>query len=275
MNMNFEVEAEKHVFRTQASGKEKPEKGFDIHGKFFGQSSFSNFSIARESSIVNVSGLVSEQKELQLLSPLGCGIQTGTGAIINVANAGPDDRVLILGLGGVGLSALMAAKISRCKQIIGVDLHQSRLDLAKELGATHVVKAEKGPDASQAVTHAVREITGMLGSTITVETTGVPEVIAQGLEMTASKGKHLQIGVAPDDTVSMVPTNFFIITGKQLIGVMVGDAHPKEFVPRLVQWVKDGSLPLHKIVKFYQVDHFEKAMNDMHSGETAKPVLVW
>lgn len=267
--MNFAGVPDKPIFKTQAS------EDFNIHGQFFGQSSFSSFSIVRESSVVNVSGLVTERKELELLSPLGCGVQTGAGAIINIANAGPDDRVVVLGLGGVGLSAVMAAKISGCKQIIGVDLHQSRLDLAKELGATHVVKAEKGTDTFKAVVQAVGEATGGLGSTITVDTTGVPEVIAGGLEMTGFKGKHLQIGVGSDDAVASIPINLFMITGKQFIGVLEGDVKPQEFVPRLVQWVKDGSLPLHKIVEFYQATDFEKAIQDMNSGNVTKPVLLW
>ncbi|KAK5710186.1 hypothetical protein LTS12_028015 [Elasticomyces elasticus] len=275
MNLNVSVEPENYAFKTQASAEEQPDKEFDIYGSFFGQSSFANFSIVRESSVVNVSGLVNEREELKLLSPLGCGIQTGTGTILGIANAGPDDRILILGLGGVGLSAVMAAKISQCKQIIGVDLHQSRLDLAKELGATHVVKAEKGPDAFQAVTKAVRELTGQVGCTITVDTTGVPEVIAEGLEMTAFKGKYLQIGLAPDDAVLKIPITLFMLTGKQFIGVIEGDVNPKDYIPRMVQWVKDGSLPLHKIVKFYPADDFERAISDMNSGEAVKPVLLW
>lgn len=145
----------------------------------------------------------------------------------------------------------------------------------KELGATHVIKAEKGPGAFEAVVKEVRKITGDLGSTVTVDTTGVAEVIAGGLEMTAFKGKHLQIGVGADNAVATIPINPHIISGKQFIGVMEGDSNPKEFIPQMVQWVKDGSLPLHKLVEFYPAADFEKAIHDMNSGNTTKPVLLW
>lgn len=274
--LNFEVVPESYVFKTQSSATSNiTEEGFDIYGKFFGQSSFSNWSIAREDSIVNVSGIAKERKKLQLLSPLGCGVQTGTGAVINAAKAGPNDRIVILGLGGVGLSAVMGAKIAGCKQIIGVDLHQSRLDLAQELGATHVVKAQKGPGGLRAVTRAVHILTGQLGSTITLDTTGVPALVSEGLDMTAFKGKILQVGTAPDDGVLTIPLHKFMASGKQFIGVIEGDVNPKDYIPRMIKWVEEGRLPLQKIVKFYPAEDFERAIADMQTGVTVKPVIVW
>lgn len=169
----------------------------------------------------------------------------------------------------------MGAKIAGCKQVIGVDLHQSRLDLAKELGATHVIKAEKGPGGLQAVTEAVRGLTGQLGSTITLETTGVPALVSEGLNMTAFKGKILQVGTAPDDGVLTIPLHRFMASGKQFIGVVEGDVNPKAYIPRMIKWVKEGNLPLQKIVRFYPAEDFERAINDMQTGVTVKPVIVW
>jgi Zn-dependent alcohol dehydrogenase len=90
-----------------ASRSGEPEVG----GGFFGQSSFASLSIVRECSVVNAKDLVRDKKELQLFAPLGCGIQTGSGTVVNAARATPQDVLLVSGLGGVGLSAIMGAKV--------------------------------------------------------------------------------------------------------------------------------------------------------------------
>jgi Zn-dependent alcohol dehydrogenase len=268
--INFEVEPDNLVFSEDASTATEP----SIYGRFFGQSSFASYSIVREDSVVNVRGVVDTKSELQLLSPLGCGIQTGSGAILNAAKATPKDRVAVLGLGGVGLSAIMGAKIAGCAQIIGVERHVSRLELAKELGATHVVQVDPTADP-QSVSDAVLAATNNLGVNIVLDTTGVPALIAQGVRMASFKGKILQVGTAPETGTLAIPIHEFMVAGKQYMGVVEGDVNPKEYVPKMVKWVREGSLPLQKIVKFYKAEDFEQAIRDMQSGETIKPVIVW
>jgi Zn-dependent alcohol dehydrogenase len=268
--INFEVEPDNLVFSEDASTATEP----SIYGRFFGQSSFASYSIVREESVVNVRGVVDTKSELQLLSPLGCGIQTGSGAILNAAKAAPKDRVAVLGLGGVGLSAVMGAKIAGCAQIIGVERHVSRLELAKELGATHVVQVDPTADP-QSVSDAVLAATNNLGVNIVLDTTGVPALIAQGVRMASFKGKILQVGTAPETGTLAIPIHEFMVAGKQYMGVVEGDVNPKEYVPKMVKWVREGSLPLQKIVKFYKAEDFEQAIRDMQSGVTIKPVIVW
>ncbi|KAJ5642188.1 hypothetical protein N7490_006188 [Penicillium lividum] len=236
-------------------------------------SSFASWSIVSEESLVNVSDMIDSKEDLATISPLGCGIQTGVGAIVNVADAGPNDRVLVLGLGGVGLSAIMAAKIRGCKTIIGIDRHESRSSLARELGATDCINTTTMDFAE--MTDAVRNITNGLGSTFTLDTTGVPALIHQGLKMTGFKGKVIQVGTAPETAILEIPIHEFMTSGRQFIGVVKGDAVPQTFVPQMIQWFREGKLPLQKIVKFYQSDRFETAISDMQSGVTIKPVLLW
>jgi Zn-dependent alcohol dehydrogenase len=275
--INFEVVPENFVFKSLGSESTQAQADSstpDIYGEFFGQSSFASVSIVREDSIVNVSGLVESREDLALLSPLGCGVQTGSGAIINAASAGPKDRVAVIGLGGVGLSAVMGARIVECTQIIGIDQHQSRLELAKELGATHVIRVDPGADLSD-VTEAVKSVTGGLGTNITLDTTGVPALIAEGVKMTAFKGKVLQVGTAPETGTLTIPIHEFMVSGKQFVGVVEGDVVPREYIPKLIARMKEGKLPLEKIVKFYQAEDFEGAIRDMQSGQTVKPVILW
>ncbi|KAH8431936.1 uncharacterized protein LDX57_009585 [Aspergillus melleus] len=154
----------------------------DIYGQFFGQSSFSSWCIVREDSVTNVSGRIETKEELHLLSPLGCGIQTGSGAIIHVAKVGVNDCVAVIGLGEVGLSAVMGARTVGCAHIIGIDRHQSRLELARELGATQVISTESMSDL-QAATEPVFKATDHLGANVTLDTTGVPALIAETVKM--------------------------------------------------------------------------------------------
>lgn len=269
--INFVARPEDYVFKEASS---EPTSKPDIYGRFFGQSSFASLSIVQEDSIVNVSGLLDKREDLALMSPLGCGIQTGSGAIINAAAAGPGDRVAVIGLGGVGLSAVMGAKIAGCKQIIGIDRHESRLQLAKELGATHVVRVDPSM-ALQDVTAAVVAITGGLGTNITLDTTGVPPLIAEGVKMTGFKGKILQVGTAPETAALTIPIHEFMVSGRQFMGVVEGDVVPQEYLPKLISWVKEGRLPLERIVKYYKAEEFEAAIRDMQSGQTVKPVILW
>ena len=228
----------------------------------------------RADSVINVRGLVSSREELQLLSPLGCGIQTGSGAILNATQVSADDRVAVLGLGGVGLSAVMGAKIAGCKQVIGIDRHASRLELAKELGATHVLQVDPAADI-QVVSETVRAMTGGLGANVVLDTTGVPALIAQGIKMAGCKGKILQVGTAPPTATLEIPIHEFMVSGKQFMGVVEGDVNPKEYVPKMVKWVQEGTLPLQRVIKFYKAEEFEKAIADMQSGQTIKPVILW
>lgn len=238
----------------------------EIGGLFFGQSSFANFSIVKSCSVVNVAGTVTEKKDLQLFAPLGCGIQTGSGTVVNVSGAGPKDAICILGLGGVGLSAIMGAKIQGCRIIIGVDKVQSRMDLAKELGATHVIDGSK-LDEGKTLGDVVKEIADGVGPTITVDTTGAPVLMDAGAAFTRNHGKYIQVGSPPFDyTLSSVSGFEFMIAGKQWIGAIEGGAYPPDYVPKMIQWYREGKFPIDKLMKFMPADDFQQALHEMHTG---------
>ena len=272
--INFESTQANRVFWDADADLSTVSTEPNIFGQFFGQSSFASCTLVQEESVVNVSGLVEGREDLQLLAPLGCGVQTGAGAVIKAANAQPGDTVAVLGLGGVGLSAVMGARIAGCRTIIGVARNQARLELALALGATHVVRIDPNADEHH-VTEAVRALTDGLGADVTLETTGVPKLIAEGIRMTANKGRVVQLGTAPEDAVVSLPIHDFMVAGKQYMGVVEGDVVPREFVPKMIEWVKTGLLPLHEIVGFYQAEDYRTAINDMKSGKTIKPILLW
>lgn len=134
---------------------------------FFGQSSFGTYAVANKNNVVKVDRDV----DLALLGPLGCGIQTGAGTILSYFKPEFGSTIAIYGAGAVGLSGIMAAKIAGCKTIIAVDLHENRLELAKELGATHVINGKTSD-----VVKEIKEITNG-GTHYALETTGVPVVV--------------------------------------------------------------------------------------------------
>ncbi|CZT14415.1 related to zinc-containing long-chain alcohol dehydrogenase [Ramularia collo-cygni] len=245
-----------------------------IAAKFFGHSSFAKLSIVKESTVLPAKDLIQSEEELKLFAPLGCGIQTGAGAILNLVKPGPEDRVLVCGLGGVGLSAVMGAHIAGCKQIIAVDKVQERIDLAKNVfGATHGLNTTGLTDLTQ----AMREIAAGRGPTVVIETTGFPPVLEGAYYALDTKGSFVQVGgpVDPKYRFSMDLVQH-LFRGVKLFGCVEGDSIPGEFIPEMIKGVilTDGMV-VDKMVKYYDAEDFKTALHDMHSGKTIKPILVW
>lgn len=228
---------------------------------FFGQSSFASYSIVSAQNAVKVDPEV----DLALLGPLGCGIQTGAGTVLNRLKPDFGSSIVIYGCGAVGLSAVMAAKIAGCLNIIVVDVHDSRLELALELGATHSINGK-----NEAVVSRIREITEG-GSDYAVETTGVPVVVKQSLNALRPLGVSAIVGVTPEVTLDIHQD--LMAEGKSMIGVIEGDSVPRVFIPQLVAYYKAGRFPFDKLVKFYTADQINEAFEDSKKGITVKPVL--
>ncbi|MEJ7159890.1 NAD(P)-dependent alcohol dehydrogenase [Staphylococcus caprae] len=239
------------------------EDGEDI-SQFFGQSSFSNYVTANEKNIVKVD----DEVDLRYLGPLGCGFMTGSGAVFNSLQPKPGSSFIVFGVGTVGLSAIMAAKLSNCYPIIAVDIFDSRLDLAMELGATHTINSKE-----QDVVEKVHEINGA-GVNYAFETTGVPDVILSALRSLAVKGECATVAVN-DKEVSLNVTNDIMRNALTLKGVLEGDAMPQLLIPELVQFFKRGQYPMDKMVKFYQPDEIGQAFEDSRTGNTIKPIVVF
>ncbi|KAI4728755.1 NAD(P)-binding protein [Aureobasidium sp. EXF-10728] len=233
----------------------------EIAGKFFGQSSFAQYSVVKQNSVVNVTGLVKSKQELQAFAPLGCGFQTGAGTVINVAKATPKDSIVVLGLGGVGLSAIMAAKLSGCRTVIGIDRVDSRMETAKSLGATHVIDTSKLQDG-KTIIEAVQELCEGAGPAITIDTTGVPALVKAAIEMTRKGGKIIQVGSTPPDFQVELPAFLFMNSGKAYMGAIEG-------------WYREGRFPFDKLVKLMPAEDFERGIHEMHTGETVKPIITW
>lgn len=235
-----------------------------VHSNFFGQSSWATHALAHERNIVKVDA---EGDDLALMGPLACGIQTGAGTVMNALQVKSGKSFVCIGTGSVGLAAIMAAKVEGASTIIAVDMHDSRLELAKELGATHVINAGSGDVVEQ-----IKEITGG-GVAYALDTTGLPVVIRQAADALAPRGKLAILGAPmPGSEINLDNTDF-MSSGKTLMGVVEGESDGDTFIPKLVSLWKAGKFPFDKLVKFYAFDEINKAIHDSHEGTTIKPIL--
>jgi aryl-alcohol dehydrogenase len=230
---------------------------------FFGQSSFSHYSVASERNVVKVP----KDVPLEILGPLGCGIQTGSGAVLNKLKPEEGSSIVVFGCGSVGLSALMAAKVANCTTIIAVDLQDSRLELAKELGATHTIN----PKNVSNTVEEIQKITGK-GVNYSVETTSIPAVLRQAVDCLATLGKAAVIGAPPVGTEVTLDVNTLLFE-RAVTGVLLGSGVPQIFIPKLIELYKHGKFPFDKLIKFYSLEEINQASEDSEKGITIKPIL--
>lgn len=234
-----------------------------IHDHFFGQSSFPTYTIANERNVVKVA----KQAPLELLGPLGCGIQTGAGSVLNALKVEAGSSFAAFGAGAVGLAAVMAAKVAGATTIIAVDVTPSRLELALELGATHVINSRE-EDPVQRI-HAITQC----GVNYSLECSGRSEVLRQAIDSLTTLGTCGIVGATKVGTEVAFNINDVMIPGKRIMGIVQGDVVANAFIPKLVDLYLQGRFPFDKLCRFYQFDEVNQAMADSERGVTIKPIL--
>ena len=226
-----------------------------VRGHFFGQSSFATYALATERNIVKVS----KKLNLEVLAPLGCGLQTGAGTVMNSLNVKKGESIAVFGTGAVGLAAVMAASIIGAYPIIGVDIIPVRLALSLELGATHAINSRLEHTASR-----ISEITGS-GVDYVVETSGDEKMYELSMDMLNPHGTVAFLtGINGPDSLP---------EGRNALGIIQGDAVPQSFIPKLIRFYQAGQFPFDRLLKFYDFREINKAIADAKHGKTIKPVL--
>lgn len=236
--------------------------GEDVHSHFIGQSSFATYAVVPEAHAVKVD----DDVPLELLGPLGCGVLTGAGAVFDALDVEVGSAILVTGTGAVGLSAIMAANVLGCTPIIAVDTNRARLELARELGATHALHPDDG-DLAEALAAIAPG-----GVDNAIETTANPQVLRTALEAVRLRGTCASLGAAPMGT-ELTLDAFSILLGRTLRGVIVGDGVPSIGIPRLISLYKAGRFPFDRLVKFYDFEDLDQAFQDSANGVTVKPVV--
>lgn len=237
--------------------------GTPVGSHFFGQSSFAEHTNVPAAGAVKVS----EDAPLDLLGPLGCGIMTGSGAVLNVLRPKPGGSIAIFGTGAVGMAGMLAARAAGASTIIMVDIVESRLDFAKELGATDVINSKDTDPVEK-----IKEITGG-GVDYALDTTGVPAVFAQMTRSLATRGHGVLVGAAKLGTEAQFGIGDLLISGITISTVVEGDAVPREFIPRLISLYDDGKFPFDRLIGTYAFDDINRAFDDSESGKTLKPII--
>ncbi len=238
--------------------------GDAVHGHFFSQSSFATHAIATERNVVKLA----DDADLTTAGPLGCGIQTGAGTVMNRLRPRAGSSLAVFGAGAVGLAALMAAKIVGCTTIVAVDIKPNRLEMAKELGATHVIDATSDAD----VVGSIQQITG-IGVNYSIDTTAVPSVARQAVDALAPLGTCAIVGLGPAGTEVGIDMTGLLIPGRTVTGVTEGDSRPDEFIPQLLELHRQGRFPFDRLVGTYSLDEINEACEDSEAGRVIKPVL--
>jgi aryl-alcohol dehydrogenase len=234
-----------------------------IYSAFFQQSSFATYAIANQRFAVKVRS----DAPLELLGPFACSGQTGAGAVFNSMRPKQGDSFAVFGSGAVGLSGLMAAKIAGCDPIIAVDVHDKRLALARELGATHTINHTGRTD----LVSKIRSITGD-GVRFSLETSSLPAVLREAVEALMPAGTCVLLGSARAGTEVSLEMPF-LQNGRTVHGVMQGESQPRDFIPRLVDHLMRGEMPVERMITFYPLADINRAAHDSTDGTTIKPVL--
>ena len=243
----------------------KDENGAEI-ASFFSQSSFATHAITH----VNNTIVIDRDFDLGLAAPFGCGVQTGAGAVINVFRPKAGQSIAVFGCGGVGLSAIMAAKLSGCLEIIAVDIVDERLALAEELGATRTINGKK----VNGIADEIMRYTKGRGTDFSLECSGTPALVNEALNCLCQRGTAGIVGSLGDKDVTSKLMDTLMRHGRRLVGILEGDSVPQLFIPTLIGLCKKGLFPVEKLVTYYDFNDIEKAFADAGRGAVVKPVLL-
>jgi aryl-alcohol dehydrogenase len=190
--------------------------------------------------------------------------------VLNSLRPRVGSSIAIFGAGAVGSAAILAALVAGCTTVVAADIHESRLEMAEELGATHVLDSSKGSPVD-----AIMEITGGRGVDVALDATGVPSVLRQAADSLAIRGTVGLVGAATPGTEVSFETGMSISRGWALKMIIEGDSVPQDFIPRLVQLWRQGRFPFEKLIRSYPFEQINQAFADSEAGKTIKPVLLF
>jgi aryl-alcohol dehydrogenase len=229
---------------------------------FFGQSSFATYAVADAASAVKIA----KDIDLAIAAPLGCGVQTGAGAVLNCMQPEFGSSIAVFGCGTVGMSAIMAARIAGCKHIVAVGGNPRSLQLALEIGATDTVNRKEIDD----VTGEIKRLTGG-GMHYTFETSGYDAFLHSALDSLRTLGTAVVVGGSSDLTLSLHAD--LIGPAKTIKGLIEGNSIPKLFIPKLLDYYKQGRFPVDRLIERYDFKDIDRALEDSGSGKVIKAVL--
>ena len=251
------------TYATLPGGGKRLHKGDQELHHIFGLASFAEYAVVHERSAVKIR----DDAPFEVVCLLGCGISSGIGAAINTTGMAPAESIVIFGCGGVGLGAVMGAKLAGAGKLIAVDMLDQKLDMAKELGADCVINASREEPIGK-----ILELTGG-GADYALECIGNTDVMAQAFASIHNGGKCIIVGMAPLGTSLSIQTYEFLL-GKNLIGCVQGDIVGQVHIPRYVDLFMDGKLPVDKLIsRTHTLDQINEAFEALDRGEVIRSVI--
>lgn len=227
--------------------------------------SFSNYSVVPEAAAIKVN----PDAPLDKVALIGCGGMTGVGASINTAKVTPGSSVVVVGCGGVGLHSIQGAVLAGAEKVIGVDLLDSRLELAKVFGATHTINPSK-----EDVQARVKELTGGLGAEYAIEVVGAAETVLMAVNATRPGGTTVVVGFAPYTAQVSIPI-MTIFQERTIRGSVYGSARPRVDIPRLVDLYMEGRLKLDEMITgTFSIEEINTTLDLLRKGEAIRSVII-
>ena len=235
-------------------------------GQFCFVSTFSERTVVPDISLVPIP----ERYPLNRAVLVGCGVLTGVGSVIHRARVAPGSTVLIVGCGGVGSNIVQGAALAGARMIIAVDIHDFKLEKARELGATHAINSREGNVVKQ-----IRALTEGVGVEYAFDAIALPETTDQAYKALAKNGTLVLVGLAPatQQTLPIAPLNL-VLSQKSVMGVLYGDARPRNDIPTMLSMYETGKLKLDELVtRTYTLDQINEAYADMINGKIIRGII--
>lgn len=237
-----------------------------ISSHFFGQSAFATYANVVEESVIKVD----KDVPLEHLGPLGCGLNTGAGTVLNELQPPAGSSLIVFGTGAVGSAAVMAAGVAGCTTIIAVDIVDSRLEMTKGLGATHTINSK-----TEDVAARITEITDGRGVDFAVDTTARGEILRTASEALGVRGTLALVGAAKPGAEVNFEIGNSLVKGWTFKTVVQGSSVPQVFIPHLIDLWREGKFPFEKLIGEYDLEHINDGFEDSRNGSVIKPVVVF
>jgi alcohol dehydrogenase len=239
---------------------------FEELNHHLGVSAFSDHIVVSEHSAVKVD----PELPFELAALFGCAVLTGVGATVNAAKVEAGDRVVVFGLGGVGLSALLGAVLQGAGQVVAVDVMPAKLDLALELGATDAVQA--GEEESLAT---VLELTGG-GADHAIETVGSAKVLADAYAATRRGGATTTVGLPDPSQMLTIPAVSLVAEERTLRGSYLGSSVPADDLPKFIDLHRQGRLPVERLLTHrLSLEEVNEGFDRLASGAAVRQAIIF
>jgi len=246
---------------TLLCGEPRFRGGYHHH---LGVSAFAEHAVVSAASAVKVGPALPHE----IAALFGCAVLTGVGAALNAAHVQPSDRVAVFGLGGVGLAALLGARLAGAEAIVAIDVVPEKLEIARELGASHAIAA--GDEAVE----AVRAVTGG-GADKAIETVGSERVLAQAYAATRRGGTTVTVGLPHPDRMLSIPAVSLVAEERTLRGSYLGSSVPARDIPRYIDHYLEGRLPVDRLLSHrIGLDELNEGFDRLAAGACVRQAVV-